>query len=385
MVASNVYYSRQVAIAGNNAFFVAGDYNTGYELWKSDGTVGGTRMVKDIYPGVAGSYPYSLVPFGNKIYFAAYDGGYSYSFWKSDGTERGTIKLKDLTPAYADDLYGISLLFRASGDNLYFNAVDYTANPYIGAELYKTNGTVAGTKLVMDINPYSDAYPNNLTDVNGILFFTANDGTNGNELWKTNGTATGTKLVRDISPGAEWSNLNNLCSAGNKLFFLKDQYQSNQSFWSSDGTNANTSPVEDAGLNGLSLLHNLTASGNKLFFQAYSYKYGTELYEGEINMNNETEDRRQSPVTKTIIKAMAERFDGMVYPNPTQGSAVLHISGYPKEVLVSIRDVTGKLLWQSKYSNPLQVDLPTEKLTAGIYVISITNGLESKVIKLIKQ
>ncbi len=28
-----------------------------------------------------------------------------------------------------------------------------------------------------------------LTNVNGTLYFPANDGTNGNELWKTNGTA----------------------------------------------------------------------------------------------------------------------------------------------------------------------------------------------------
>ena len=44
-------------LAGNTAFFVAGDAVNGYELWKSDGSVAGTKMVKDINPGAANSIP----------------------------------------------------------------------------------------------------------------------------------------------------------------------------------------------------------------------------------------------------------------------------------------------------------------------------------------
>ena len=41
-----------------------------------------------------------------------------------------------------------------------------------------------------------------LTNVNGTLFFPANDGTNGDELWKSDGTAAGTVMVKDIYPGS---------------------------------------------------------------------------------------------------------------------------------------------------------------------------------------
>ena len=81
--------------------------------------------------------------------------------------------------------------------------------------------------LVKDIrpgsNPYNSfpygSYPGNLTTVNGTLFFTANDGENGNELWKSDGTEAGTSLVKDIRPGSYSSYVDNLTNFEGKLFF----------------------------------------------------------------------------------------------------------------------------------------------------------------------
>ena len=70
-------------------------------------------------------------------------------------------------------------------------------------ELWKSDGTVGGTRLVRNINPTPGAgsYPTYLTDFNGTLFFSANDGTRGLELWKSDGTNAGTTIVSDIVPG----------------------------------------------------------------------------------------------------------------------------------------------------------------------------------------
>src|SRR5262245_1794554 len=69
----------------------------------------------------------------------------------------------------------------ATGPTTYFIADDGIH----GRELYKSDGTAAGTVLVKDILPGSASLePNQLTNVNGTLFFTANDGTTGRELWK---------------------------------------------------------------------------------------------------------------------------------------------------------------------------------------------------------
>src|SRR5437868_1840622 len=56
--------------------------------------------------------------------------------------------------------------------------------------------------LVKDINPGSgNSFPNTLTNVNGTPFFSANNGSHGFELWKSDGTSAGTLLVKDIFPG----------------------------------------------------------------------------------------------------------------------------------------------------------------------------------------
>src|SRR5260370_29626052 len=59
------------------------------------------------------------------------------------------------------------------------------------------------TSLVQDIFPGPfGSTPKALTNVNGTVFFAAADGTHGKELWKSDGTSAGTVLVKDIRPGS---------------------------------------------------------------------------------------------------------------------------------------------------------------------------------------
>lgn len=74
-----------------------------------------------------------------------------------------------------------------------------------GTELWKTDGTAAGTVLVKNINttaPGSSSSPSRFTEFNGATYFSADDSVNGIELWKSDGSAAGTQLLKDICPGA---------------------------------------------------------------------------------------------------------------------------------------------------------------------------------------
>jgi ELWxxDGT repeat protein len=75
----------------DNLVFRADDGVNGMELWMTDGSAGGTRMVKDINPGSTGGWPQQMTLYNGKLYFAANDGTHDYELWVSDGTGAGTL------------------------------------------------------------------------------------------------------------------------------------------------------------------------------------------------------------------------------------------------------------------------------------------------------
>ena len=96
-------FPHEPTAAVGGPFFSAFDTTNGQELWKSDGTLAGTTLVKDIRPGAGDSYPFALTDVAGTLFFAADDGTTSgYELWKSNGTDAGTVRLTpfvvDMTP-----------------------------------------------------------------------------------------------------------------------------------------------------------------------------------------------------------------------------------------------------------------------------------------------
>src|SRR5262245_57599686 len=233
-------------------FFTANDGVHGKELWKSDGTTVGTVLVKDIRPGSRGSYPFNLTVIGSTLFFTANDGVHGAELWKSDGTTAGTVLVKDINPGSASSYPQNHTVVNGT---LFFSANDGTH----GTELWKSNGTAAGTVLVKDIRPGSSPYgfpfsshPRDLTAVGDALFFSADDGVNGRELWKSDGTAAGTVLVKDIRPGSSpygypyGSDPQHLTAVGGTLFFAANDGTHGTELWKSNGTAAGTVLVKDS-------------------------------------------------------------------------------------------------------------------------------------------
>jgi ELWxxDGT repeat protein len=79
-------------------FFVARDALHGFELWATDGTAAGTRLVRDIQAGPLPSSPRGLTPAQHLLFFTADDGEHGRELWVSDNTTAGTRIVADLNP-----------------------------------------------------------------------------------------------------------------------------------------------------------------------------------------------------------------------------------------------------------------------------------------------
>jgi ELWxxDGT repeat protein len=165
-------------------FFVGSDSVHGQELWKSDGSAAGTTLVKDLNVNPVeeiSSYPHRLTPVGGTLFFVADDGVHGFELWKSDGTAAGTTLVKDIIPA--DRRATPPGPLTAVGNTLFFRADDGVH----GAELWTSDGTPGGTALVQDLNPgAASADPSDFTRIGTTVFFSAQTPTTGMELWAMN-------------------------------------------------------------------------------------------------------------------------------------------------------------------------------------------------------
>lgn len=221
---------------------------------------------------------------GNTIFFRASDDVNGTELWKTDGTEAGTVLIKDIYQG-PNSSYPGSLI--ANNGLLYFTA---TTSNY-GSELYVSDGTVDGTKMIKDIIPGNGgSFPNNLTVVGNLVFFYANDGeltsmgSLATKLGKTDGTEAGTVFINPnwIKEGA----FDNFYAFGNKLLFGHNGpingypiTATGKEPWISDGTDAGTTLLKDINTTTPSStptdLHN---AGSAVFFRATDATNGTELW-----------------------------------------------------------------------------------------------------------
>lgn len=167
------------AAAAGTAFFLAGAAATGEELWASDGTPGGTRLVRDVFPGPRSAEIRWLTAAGGRVYFTADDGAHGREPWVSDGSLDGTRLLVDLVPGPGSSN---PAEFTAVGGRVYFAA----HAPAHGRELWRSDGTPEGTLRVTDVAPGPlPTSPMALTLSAGAwLWFVATDGVTGFELYR---------------------------------------------------------------------------------------------------------------------------------------------------------------------------------------------------------
>ncbi|GAA5129017.1 cadherin-like beta sandwich domain-containing protein [Luteolibacter yonseiensis] len=228
-----------------------------------------------VFPGV-GSDPANFTLVGNQLFFTATSATHGTELWKCDGTTAGTVRVRDINPGTASSN---PAYLRAMGGRLYFSADDGTG----GIELWKSDGTTEGTVRVRDINPGAgSSEPSDLVVMGDNLFFQASDTPYRGELWKSDGTEAGTVLLMNLNSGPVWNDPNDFTAVGDTLYFRASTHMSGTELWKSDGTTESTVQVREINPeNNPSDPAHLTDVRGTLYFTASDGTHGHELWKSD--------------------------------------------------------------------------------------------------------
>jgi ELWxxDGT repeat protein len=323
----------------NYMFFTYDDGIHGEEIWRTDGTEAGTVLVKDINllnNGANGSFPNYLTLCNNKIFFIVTSP--TKSIWVTDGTEAGTIPLnahpylKSLNNYYKLAVLNNEVYFNSGNESinqyglyktngtvagtvflkdcmsatsqgqfatlnnvLYFSAYGKQSNgawDTYGQEIWRTDGTSAGTYIVKDVNLTDSSNPNRFFTFNNKIFFTAVGSlSQGEELWATDGTTAGTYLVKDIAPGNTWSYIREFVNMGQLYFFVSNGSSSRQ-IWKTDGTEAGTQWVANG--------QHINAEDRSIIYNNKLYFFGNNLFNSNLYTFSPTTNELINPITKIM-------------------------------------------------------------------------------------
>lgn len=235
----NSGFPTQLTVVGNTLFFEATTEAEGRELWRSDGSSGGTVLVLDFRDGISSGSPRSLIEYGGALlFFVETDAG--SALWRAEASGATT----QIGPTWAGQGSAGATLTEYEG-HLYLSHRSETT----GGELWRTDGTAPGTALFADLNPgVGNSFPNKPNVFDGFLYFKATDEA-GAELWRTDGTAEGTMRIADINPGPDGSLRSGdeePLSLGDRFVFTANDGVRGYELWTvaASGTSAAASPGE---------------------------------------------------------------------------------------------------------------------------------------------
>ena len=206
-------------------------FNTSYSetsptlLWITDGTRAGTHQVD-------GNFGVGWVAFQLPGLAITSD------FWRTDGTGPGSFALHPGLTTAGGALTDAAVL----GDLLLFSGSDNLPGAPPGShgyELWRTDGTVAGTFMLTELIPGAEpqgAVPSNFRVFGSVVLF---DDTAGN-MWRSDGTAAGTFALAPLRFGPA-------TALGDQILFVGADAASAAGLWRTDGTAAGTVLLQPLG------------------------------------------------------------------------------------------------------------------------------------------
>lgn len=272
VLSTTTLHITQMAVADQRLFMRANPtYTSDHQLWISDGE--SAWGLSDAEPNeedslVAFQGPYDPAPV---LYFTYLD-----ELWRAD--RNGARLVQDICRGswYHDNESLTNVHSGSPSEQTLFFSAQNGSGLWRNHELWKSDGTATGTILVVDIYDGHSADPENLTNVDGTVFFTAEDGEHGREWWKSDGTTESTRLVHDIEPGDDDVFLYEVCAVGPRLFFIIQS--ASRQLWTCHKSSAGATRVgAEAGPP-----WNLTNLDGTLYFTTYGYApEGPELWKSD--------------------------------------------------------------------------------------------------------
>ena len=217
-------------------------------------------MVRNIHPAEGrGSGPNGLFDHNGVLFFSAQGPVSSAELWKSDGTQAGTVRVNDLTAAAGSLRKPVT-----SGNLLFF----LTWHPAGGYHLWRTDGTESGTFILKALGATFGPQPE-LMDVNGRLVFSVQlwiSSQRQGSLWRSDGTPEGTVSFRTFEPNPDSDlTVTQFASYNGSLYFLVKHPTGRSDLWKSDGTESGTVRVGDLPAPAMSINRILGSYAGSLF------------------------------------------------------------------------------------------------------------------------
>ncbi len=226
------------------------DFQQSIRYWRTDGTPSGTSPLTGSFQSFGEEAVEMVVPGSSPanglFYFVGNSPDAGMEIWRSDGTAAGTFLVKDLYEGPAGS-YPHSLA--AWGGRLYFLAEDHEEGAETGRfGLWSTDGTAQGTRFLHEVGE-AEGSDSRVLATPSHLFFTS--GEEGEDLWTTDGTPEGPRLLHDFEPqlcpgghprDCPTPYVNSLVAVGDTVYFFLPGADHESELWESDGTVGGTRP-----------------------------------------------------------------------------------------------------------------------------------------------
>jgi ELWxxDGT repeat protein len=256
----------RLTAVGNLVYFAQAHYQPSYDnLWRSDGTVAGTLMLRQFY-NIKNIFDYNGTAMLGVLNSAGLE------LWKSNGTSTSTVKITDMTTPtlrhYELRPYGVA-------GGVYFFALD---NGTHGFEMWRTNATAAGTFMIQDLRTGDTSFPMDFDIADAAvfqntMFFSAKDNAGVWALYKTGSTAGSIVKIKDLNGrGAV------MIPLANALTIFTEGADRKSYLWASNGTPEGTTNLKMLG----DQIQNTdpVIVNNVMYFNA-----SNNTYSGEWNLN----------------------------------------------------------------------------------------------------